>query len=167
MSVWERVARWGKRGEEVLSISTEENKSIVRRFVDEVQSKGDIDAIDELCSPEFVNHSAPPGVPSNCEGVKQVTAMFRQAFPDSYFTVEDMVAEGDKVATRKTFHGTHQGEFMGIPPTGQQVSTGLIDVVRIVDGKVVEHWSMGDNLGMMQQLGVIPTPEQSEEASPT
>jgi steroid delta-isomerase-like uncharacterized protein len=167
MSVWERVARWGKRGEEVLSISTEENKSIVRRFVDEVQSKGNIDAIDELCSPEFVNHSAPPGVPSNCEGVKQVTAMFRQAFPDSYFTVEDMVAEGDKVATRKTFHGTHQGEFMGIPPTGQQVSTGLIDVVRIVDGKVVEHWSMGDNLGMMQQLGVIPTPEQSEEASPT
>jgi steroid delta-isomerase-like uncharacterized protein len=167
MSVWERVARWGKRGEEVLSMSTEENKSIVRRFVDEVQSKDDIDAIDELCSPEFVNHSAPPGVPSNCEGVKQVTAMFRQAFPDSYFTVEDMVAEGDKVATRKTFHGTHQGEFMGIPPTGQQVSTGLIDVVRIVDGKVVEHWSMGDNLGMMQQLGVIPTPEQSEEASPT
>ncbi|MDQ5809678.1 MAG: ester cyclase [Actinomycetota bacterium] len=148
-------------------MSTEENKSIVRRFVDEVQSKGDIDAIDEICSPEFVNHSAPPGVPSNCEGVKQVTAMFRQAFPDSYFTVEDMVAEGDKVATRKTFHGTHQGEFMGIPPTGQQVSTGLIDVVRIVDGKVVEHWSMGDNLGMMQQLGVIPTPEQSEEASPT
>ena len=85
--------------------------------------------------------------------------MFRQAFPDSYFTVEDMVAEGDKVATRKTFHGTHQGEFMGIPPTGQQVSTGLIDVVRIVDGKVVEHWSMGDNLGLMQQLGVIPAPE--------
>ena len=148
-------------------MSTEENKAIVRRFVDEVQSKGNIDAIDELCSPEFVNHSAPPGVPSDCEGVKQVTAMFRQAFPDSYFTVEDMVAEGDKVATRKIFHGTHQGEFMGIPPTGQQVSIGLIDIVRIVDGKVVEHWSMGDNLGMMQQLGVIPTSEQSEEASPT
>ena len=148
-------------------MSTEENKAIVRRFVDEVQSKGNIDAIDELCSPEFINHSAPPGVPSNCEGVKQVTAMFRQAFPDSYFTVEDMLAEGDKVATRKTFHGAHQGEFMGIPPTGQRVSIGLIDIVRIVDGQVVEHWSMGDNLGMMQQLGVIPTPEQSEEANPT
>jgi steroid delta-isomerase-like uncharacterized protein len=148
-------------------MSTEENKAIVRRFVDEVQSKGNIDAIDELCSPEFINHSAPPGLPSNCEGIKQVTDMFRQAFPDSYFTVEDMVAEGDKVATRKTFHGTHQGEFMGIPPTGQRVSIGLIDIVRIVDGQVVEHWSMGDNLGMMQQLGVIPTPEQSEEASPT
>ena len=147
-------------------MSAEENKATVRRFVDEVQSGGNIDAIDELCSPEFVNHSAPPGVPSNCDGVKLVTAMFRQAFPDSYFTVEEMVAEGDKVATRKTFHGTHQGEFMGIPPTGQQVSIGLIDIVRIADGQVVEHWSIGDNLGMMQQLGVIPQPGQTQEGSP-
>jgi steroid delta-isomerase-like uncharacterized protein len=148
-------------------MSAQENKAIVRRFVDEVQSEGNIDAISELCSPELVNHSAPPEVPSNREGVKQLTAMFRQAFPDSYFTVEEMVAEGDKVATRKTFHGTHQGEFMGIPPTGQRVSIGLIDIVRIADGKVVEHWSMGDTLGMMQQLGVIPQPEGAEEASPT
>ena len=148
-------------------MSAQENKALVRRFVEEVQSGGNIDAIDELCSPEFVNHSAPPGVPSNCEGVKQLTVMFRQAFPDSYFTVEDMIAEGDKVATRKIFHGTHQGTFMGIPPTGQQVSIGLIDVVRVADGKVVEHWSMGDNLGMMQQLGVIPQPGDTEEASPT
>ena len=148
-------------------MSAEQNKALVRRFVDEVQSGGNIDAIDELCSPEFVNHSAPPGVPSNREGVKQLTAMFRRAFPDSYFTVEDMIAEGDEVATRKTFHGTHQGEFMGIPPTGQQVSIGLIDIVRIADGRVVEHWSMGDNLGMMQQLGVIPHPGDTEEASPT
>ena len=120
-------------------MSTEENKALVRRFVDEVQSAGNTDAIDEICSPEFVNHSAPPGAPSNREGVKQLTAMFRQAFPDSYFTIEDMMAERDKVATRKTFHGTHQGEFMGIPPTGQQVSMGLIDIVRIADGRVVEH----------------------------
>ena len=148
-------------------MSAEQNKTLVRRFVDEVQSRGNIDAIDELCAPEFVNHSAPPGVPSNCEGVKQVTATFRRAFPDSYFTIEDMIAEGDKVATRKTFHGTHRGEFMSIPPTGQRVSIGLIDIVRIVDGRVVEHWSMGDNLGMMQQLGVIPQPGDTEEASPT
>ncbi len=78
-----------------------------------------------------------------------------------------MVAEGDKVATRKTFHGTHLGEFMGIRPTSQQVSIGLIDVVRVADEKVVEHWSMGDTLGMMQQLGVIPRREDAEEASPT
>jgi steroid delta-isomerase-like uncharacterized protein len=142
-------------------VSAQDNKALVRRFVDEVQSGGNISLIDEICSPEFVNHSAPPGVPADCEGIKIVTAMFRGAFPDSYFTVEDMIAEGDKVATRKTFHGTHEGEFMGIPPSGRSVSMGLIDVVRIDDGRVVEHWSVGDSLGLMQQLGVIPQPGQS------
>jgi steroid delta-isomerase-like uncharacterized protein len=146
-------------------MTIEEHKALVRRFVDEVQSAGNIDAIDELCSPEFVNHSAPSGMPPNREGVKQVTAMFRQAFPDSYFTVEDMIAEGDKVATHKTFHGTHEGEFMGMPPTGRRVSMELIDIVRISEGRVVEHWSMGDNLGMMQQLGVIPRPGERSEPS--
>ena len=142
-------------------MSAQDNKALVRRFVDEVQSGGNISLIDEICSPEFVNHSAPPGVPADCEGIKIVTAMFRGAFPDSYFTVEDMIAEGDKVATRKTFHGTHEGEFMGIPPSGRSVSMGLIDVVRIDDGRVVEHWSVGDSIGLMQQLGVIPQPGQS------
>ena len=148
------------------AVSAEDNKALVRRFVDEVQSAGNIDLIDEVCSPEFVNHSAPPGIPADCEGIKIVTAMFRGAFPDSYFTVEDMVAEGDKVVTRKTFHGTHEGELMGIPPTGRRVSMGLIDIVRISGGRVVEHWSVGDNLGMMQQLGIIPQPGGTEEAGP-
>ena len=152
-------------GEE--AVSTEENKALVRRFVDEVQIQGNTDLIDEICSPEFVNHSTPPGLPPDREGIKIVTAMFRGAFPDSYFTVEDMMAEGDKVATRKTFYGTHEGEFMGIPPSGRRVSVGLIDIVRIADGRVVEHWSMGDNLGMMQQLGAIPQSGDIEEASPT
>ena len=107
-------------------MSTEENKAIVRRFVDEVQSGGDIEILDELCSPDFINHSASPGMPAGCEGVKLVTTMFRQAFPDSYFTVEDMIAEGDKVVTRKTFHGTHEGEFMGIPPTRRRVSMWIM-----------------------------------------
>jgi predicted ester cyclase len=93
--------------------------------------------------------------------------MFKGAFPDSYFCVEDMIAEGDKVVTRKTFHGTHEGEFMSIPPSGRPVNGRLIDVVRISDGRVVEHWSMGNNLGMMQQLGVIPQPGDTEKASPT
>jgi predicted ester cyclase len=143
----------------------EDNKALVRRFVDEVQSGGNIDLIDEICSPEFVNHSAPPGLPADREGIKILTNMFRGTFPDSYFTVEDMIAEGDKVATRKTFHGTHEGEFMGIPPTGRRVSMGLIDIVRVSEGRVVEHWSMGDNLGMMQQLGGIA--QQGEKAEPS
>jgi predicted ester cyclase len=142
-------------------VSAEDNKALVRRFVDEVQSGGTTDLIDEICSPEFVNHSAPPGLPADREWIKIVTAMFRGAFPDSYFSVEDMVAEGDKVATRKTFHGTHEGEFMGIPPSGRTVTMGLIDIVCISEGRVVEHWSMGDNLGMMRQLGVVSQPEES------
>jgi steroid delta-isomerase-like uncharacterized protein len=149
----------GEGGEE--AVSAEDNKALVRRFVDEVQSGGNVALIDEICSPEFVNHSAPPGIPADREGVKIVTAIFRGAFPDSYFTVEDMMAEGDKVATRKTFHGTHEGDFMGMPPSGRVVSMGLIDIVRISDGRVVEHWSMGDSLGLMQHLGVIPQPGQS------
>jgi steroid delta-isomerase-like uncharacterized protein len=138
---------------------------LVRRFVDEVQSGGNTDLIDEICSPEFVNHSAPPGLPADRGGIKIVTAMFRGAFPDSYFSVEDMIAEGDEVVTRKTFHGTHEGEFMGIPPSGRTVNVSLVDVVRISEGRVVEHWSVGDNLGMMQQLGVIPQQGESVEPS--
>jgi predicted ester cyclase len=86
--------------------------------------------------------------------------MFRRAFPgSSCFTVEGMMAEGDELATRKTFRGTHEGQFMGIPPSGRSVSMGLMDIVRICEGQVAEHWSMGDTLGMMQQLCAIPSGE--------
>lgn len=142
-------------------MSTERNKALVRRLVDEVQNRGTIAAVDEIAAPTFVNHSAPPGVPSDREGVKQITLLFRRAFPDGAMTVEDMIAEGDTVATRKTFRGTHQGEFMGIPPTGRRVAIELIDVVRVVDGRVVEHWNVVDNLGLLQQLGVLPSPGQA------
>jgi predicted ester cyclase len=86
--------------------------------------------------------------------------MFRAAFPDGVMTIEDMIAEGDKVATRKTYRGTHQGQFLGIPPTGRHISVGLIDMMRLVDGKVVEHWNVGDDLSMLQQLGVLPPLEK-------
>jgi predicted ester cyclase len=139
-------------------MSPEENKAIVRRFVDVVQNAGDLTALDELAAPGYVNHSAPPGLPADREGIKQMTAMFRQAFPDGRMTIEDMLAEGDRVATRKTFRGTHRGELLGIPPTGLPVAIGLIDIVRVVDGKVVESWSEVDNLHLLQQLGVHPKP---------
>ena len=142
-------------------MSTESNKALVRHLVDEVQNRGNIAAMDEIAAPTFVNHSAPPGMSSDREGLKQLTLLFRQAFPDGVMTVEDMLAEGDLVATRKTFRGTHQGEFMGIPPTGRHVAIGLIDIVRVVDGRVVEHWNVVDNLGLLQQLGVLPSPGQA------
>ena len=138
-------------------MSAEEHKAIVRRFVEEVQNRGDLAALDELCAPDFVNHSAPPGVPPTREGLAQLTALFRRAFPDGRMAIEDMLAEGDRVVTRKTFRGTHRGELMGLPPTGARVEIGLIDIVRLDGGKVVEHWNAVDNLGMLQQLGAIPS----------
>ena len=139
-------------------MSTEANKSIVRRYVEEVQNQGNLTALDELTAPAYVNHSAPPGVPPNREGIKQLAAMFRQAFPDGRMTIEDMVAEADRVATRKTFRGTHLGDLMGIPPTGKTVAIGLIDFARLADGKVVETWHAGDDLGLLQQIGALQPP---------
>jgi steroid delta-isomerase-like uncharacterized protein len=139
-------------------MSAEGSKGIVRRFVEEVQNGGDVAAVDEFAAPGYVNHSAPPGVPPDREGLKQLTALFRAAFPDGRMTIEEMVAEGERVATRKTFRGTHRGELMGIPPTGKVVEIGLIDIVRLVDGKVVESWSAADDLGLLRQLGVLPPP---------
>ena len=139
-------------------MSTEAHKNIVRQFVVEVQNEGNLTALEELTAPAYVNHNAPPGVPPNREGMKQLTAMFRQAFPDGRMTIEDMIAEADRVATRKTFRGTHQGELMGVPPTGKAVAVGLMDITRLVDGKVVESWHVGDDLGLLQQIGALPPP---------
>jgi steroid delta-isomerase-like uncharacterized protein len=140
-------------------MSTEANKSIVRRYVEEVQNQGSLAALEELTAPAYVNHGAPPGVPPNREGIKQLTAMFRQAFPDGRMSIEDMVAEADRVATRKTFRGTHQGKLMGVPPTGKAIAIGLMDIARLVDGKVVESWHVGDDLGLLQQIGALPPPK--------
>ena len=139
-------------------MSAEVNKAIVRRFVEEVQNGDDLAALNALVAPGYVNHSAPPGVPPDREGLRQLTALFRAAFPDGRMTIEDMVAEGDRVATRKTFRGTHRGELLGIPPTGRAVAIALIDIVRLVDGQVVESWSAADDLGLLQQLGALPDP---------
>lgn len=136
-------------------MSLQENKALVRRYVEEVQSQHNLAAIDELFSPAFINHSNvadPPGT----EGTKRFFAMLFTAFPDARFTIHLQLAEGDQVMTYKTLHGTHLGDFMGIPPTGKQVSFDGVDVFTVVDGKLAEHWSVSDVLGLMQQLGVIP-----------
>ena len=134
----------------------EENKAVIRRFVEEVQNNKNWDAFDELNSSDFVNLSAPPGVPNDKEGGKMFLGAFINAFPDSYVTIEDMIAEGDQVVTKKTFTGTHTGEFSGIPPTGNRVSIQYVDIMRVRDGQIVEHWLSMDQLSFMQQLGVVP-----------
>jgi steroid delta-isomerase-like uncharacterized protein len=127
-----------------------------------------LDAADDIYAPDVVAHD--PNSPEEIngpEGVKHFASAFRSAFPDGQSTVEDQIAEGDKVVTRYTFSGTHQGEFMGIPPTGNRVQMTGVYVSRISGEKIVEEWNNYDLLGLMQQLGVIPAPGQSEEASPT
>ena len=142
-------------------MSAEESKAIVRRFWD-VWEEGNIDLVDELLAPDYVNHTpATPDQPTGPEGVKGVVAMFRSAIPNLRVVVEDMIAEGDKVAVRYTLEGTHEGELFGIPPTGQRLSIKSIAVERVSDGKIREHWRVTDSLDMMQQLGVIPAPEHA------
>lgn len=140
-------------------MSTEQNKAVVRRMVDEVFNQGNIEAADEFLAPDFAEREElPPGIPRDREGVKQISAAFRGAFPDFRASIDDIVAEDDRVVLRMTWTGTHEGEFMGIPPTGKSVSFGVIDVLRMADGKVAEHWGQMDNMGLMQQLGVAPGP---------
>ena len=137
---------------------SEANKTLVRRFYEEVFNKGNLAAIDEICSPNVVDHSLPPGLPAGIAGVKQLVGMYRAAFPDLALTIEDMIAEGDKVVVRWSGVGTHRGDLMGIAPTGKQVAISGIGIDRIANGKLAEHWERFDEMGMMQQLGIVPTP---------
>ena len=141
-------------------MSAEESKAIVRRFWG-VWEKGNIDLVDELLAPDYINHTpASPDQPTGPEGVKGVVAMFRSAMPDLRVVVEDMIAEGDKVAARYTLEGTHAGELFGIPPTGKRLSVKSISVERVSGGKIREHWRITDSLDMMQQLGVMEQPSE-------
>ncbi len=136
---------------------TERNKAVVRRFIDEVQNDKNIEVFDELNAVDFVNLSAPPGMPSDREGGKMFLGGFLRAFPDSQVTIDDMIAEGDRVATKKTFTGTHTADLGDIPATGKRVTVQYVDILRLRDGKIIEHWLSMDQLSFMQQLGVIPS----------
>lgn len=135
---------------------SERNKAVVRRFIEEVQNNKDAAAYDELNDPEFVNLSAPPGMPTDREGGKMFLWSFFSAFPDSHWTIDDMIAEGDRVATKKTFTGTHTGDFGGIPASGNSVTLEYVDILRLRNGKIIEHWLCMDQLTFLQQLGAIP-----------
>jgi steroid delta-isomerase-like uncharacterized protein len=140
-------------------MSTEENKALSRRLIEEVWNQGKLAVIDELVAPNYVDHD-PTGPIHGPEGFKQFVSMYLTAYPDTHFTIEDQIAEGDTVVTRWTARGTHKGPLMGIPPTGKQVTVTGISIGRVVNGKTVEGWSNYDTLGMMQQLGVVPAPGQ-------
>ena len=133
-----------------------ENKDVVRRFLAEA-SQGNVSVMDEVFAPTFFNHTPTAGRSSDLAGYKQTVTAMLAAFPDFSVTVEDAIAEGDKVAVRVTLRGTHQGALMGIPPTGKQIAITGMSLWRVADGKIIERWESADMLGLMQQLGVIPS----------
>jgi steroid delta-isomerase-like uncharacterized protein len=141
----------------LLSIAT--NKAIVRRYFDQILNEKRHDLAEEFLADNIELHGS--GILPGLEVVKQWFATFATAFPDGYTTIEDIVAEEDRVVARTTFNGTHQAEMQGIPASGKAISMPGITIFRLDNGKIAEGWLVNDNLSMMQQLGVIPAPQEN------
>lgn len=134
-------------------MSLEENKALVRRFIEEVQNQHNLAAIEELFSPNFVDHSS-MAAPPYLEGTKELFIITFAAFPDFRMEIHQQLAEGDQVMTRKTLHGTHLGPFMGIPATGKKIAVTFVDIFTVINGKITEHWTGDVTLSILHQLGV-------------
>lgn len=135
---------------------TEENVTLVRRYVVDVISRGDLDAIPEIYSENYVNHTTlAGGVVRRPGGVRNVAVAFRTGFPDVNVTIDDVIAVGDKVVTRATGFGTHTGEFQGMAPTGRKIEVRIISIFRIAHGKIVERWENMDTLILLKQIGAV------------
>jgi predicted ester cyclase len=134
---------------------SEENKQTTRRLLEELFERGDMDAADGLVHPDFINHEAPPGSPQGPEGLKETVTWLRELWGPMRFEIEDEICEGDKVVARVVMHGKHVGEFLGKAPTGEEFATKQIHIWRLEDGRVIEHWSVRDDLGQALQLGLL------------
>ena len=135
--------------------TAEENKAVVLRYVEEVWNRHDLDAIDDIVSPEYINHAATTDE-YRTGGARRIWEWLLSVFPDHRFEVEDAATDGQTVALRGMMSATHEGELMGIEPTGKRVRAQQSHWFRVVDGKVAEHWAVRDDLGTLQQLGVLP-----------
>ena len=140
-------------------MSVDEIREVGRRFVEEVINKQNLAAADELVAENFVELDPLPGQAQGREGLKQILAMLFAAFPDLHWSVEEDAAEGEKLWSRFTWRGTHRGDFLGVPATGNQVEVNGVVIDRIVEGKMVDSRILMNELSLMQQLGVIPPPE--------
>lgn len=138
-------------------MSVEENKALLRRYVEEVLNKGNVDAVDKFFAANCVDHTAPPGTPPGVDGIKQLLTATLAAFSNLHVTIEDMIAEEDKVVSQMTGRGTHTTKFMGVAPTGRELTIMQISIDRIAEGKIVEHWGLADQMALMQQLEVVPS----------
>ncbi len=141
-------------------MSLEGNKEVIRAYVETIFNQQQVDRADELVAPDYLDHAALPGQAPGLQGAKQKWAMYLAGIPDLRVTIEELVAEADKVAVRRSYDGTHQGELLGVPPTGKHVRIGGISIFRLAGGKIAEQWEQLDRLALMQQLGVLPTPGQ-------
>lgn len=141
-------------------MTAEENKAIIRAYVETIWNQQQVHRAGELLAQGYVVHPPLPGQTPGLEGAKRVVALYLAGVPDLHVTIEDLVAEGDRVAVRRTYEGTHKGELLGIPPTGKHLQIGGISIFRLVDGKIAEQWEQLDQLSLMQQLGVLPAPGQ-------
>jgi steroid delta-isomerase-like uncharacterized protein len=140
---------------------SEQNKTLMRNFVEEVWNKGNFEATVTFFAADFVDHN--PAIPNQgpgAEGAKQVFMGYKAAFPDLHFVIQDMMIEGDKVVWRWISTGTNTGSMMGMPPTDKKATITGIEIYRMAGGKIAERWGNFDQLGLLQQLGVIPAPEQ-------
>ena len=146
-------------------MSTEENKTVFRRYVEELGNEGKLELADEIFGRYLAHQPDGSVLERGPEDVRRFMGEFRGAFPDFHSTVEDQIAEGDKVVTRWTMRGTQEGEFRGIAPTGNKLEITGIGIFRFSEGKVVESWDNFDQLGMMQQLGAVPSPGEAQESS--
>ena len=135
-----------------MSTPQEQNKAVIRQLNKKVWNEGNTAVLDEVFAPDFIDHTAPPGSAPNREGIKQLITMFGNAFSDTSSTIDDLIAEEDKVAWRWTFRGTHTGPFMGIPATGRTITLTGITVDRVSGDAIVERWNQADFAGMIQQL---------------
>ena len=136
-------------------MSVEENKAIVRRYLEEAWIKGNLNILDELMAPNYARYLPGQATPLDREGQKLRIAAFRAAMPDLEFLIEDLFSEGDRVGFRVKISGTHQGTFLGVAPTGKRLVATAIDIARLANGKIVEHWGEMDMAGLMRQLGLI------------
>jgi len=138
--------------------SQEKNKLVAKRLVEEVFNNGNMRIFNEIFADNYLNHNMPvPGVPGTKEGFRQVVVATRQAFPDVHVNIEDMIAEDDLVVFHDTAQATSRGDFLGIPPTGKRLEWTEIHFLRIASDRIVEHWNNFDQLGILKQLGAIPS----------
>lgn len=135
---------------------SDQNKAIVQRYIEEVYNKGNVDVVNELVAADYVNHGGLSDQAPGAEGLKQFIPQLRTIFPDEHLTLDQVIAEGDKVAYRWVARGTHKAEMMGVAPTGKQLTGTGISIVRIANGKIAEEWTSRDDLSIMQQLGIAP-----------